>query len=61
MSDPAPPRLPFVTRLLIGFVVLVVLWVVAGALLGFVFSLIRALLFLALFAIVAWVVLVGPR
>jgi hypothetical protein len=46
----------------IGFVLLGVLivWLVVSSILGFVFSLIRMLLFLALFAIVAWFVLIGP-
>jgi hypothetical protein len=46
----------------IGLVVLAVLvvWFVVSALVGVVFSLIRTLLFIALFAIVAWFVLIGP-
>jgi hypothetical protein len=46
----------------IGVVLLVVLvaWLVVQLFLGFVFSLIRTALFLALFAVVAWFVLVGP-
>jgi hypothetical protein len=46
----------------VGLVVLGVLivWFVVSSLLGFVFSLIRMLMFVALFAIVAWFVLIGP-
>ncbi|HZA74885.1 MAG TPA: hypothetical protein VE623_00650 [Acidimicrobiales bacterium] len=46
----------------IGFVLLgvFIVWLIVSSILGFVFSLIRMLLFLALFAIVAWFVLVGP-
>ena len=46
----------------VGLVLLGVLivWFVVSAILGFVFSLIRVLLFVALFAIVAWFVLIGP-
>ena len=46
----------------VGLVLLGVLivWLIVSSILGFVFSLIRMLLFVALFAIVAWFVLVGP-
>jgi uncharacterized membrane protein len=46
----------------VGLVLLAVLvvWFLVSAVLGFVFSLIRTLLFIALFAIVAWFVLIGP-
>jgi hypothetical protein len=46
----------------VGLVLLGVLivWLIVSAALGFVFSLIRMLLFVALFAIVAWFVLIGP-
>jgi uncharacterized membrane protein len=46
----------------VGLVLLAVLvvWILVSAVLGFVFSLIRTLLFIALFAIVAWFVLIGP-
>ena len=37
-----------------------IFWFVVSSVLGFVFSLIRMLLFVALFAIVAWFVLIGP-
>jgi hypothetical protein len=57
---PAPPRSSLGTRVVVGIVALVVLWIVVRVVLGMVYSLIRAALFIALFAIVAWVVLVGP-
>ena len=46
----------------VGVVLLAVLivWLLVSSVLGFVFSLIRMLLFVALFAIVAWFVLIGP-
>lgn len=46
----------------VGLVVLavVVVWLLVSSVLGFVFSLIRMLLLLVLFAIVAWFVLIGP-
>jgi hypothetical protein len=46
----------------VGVVLLGVLivWLVVSSVLGFVFSLIRMLLLVALFAIVAWFVLIGP-
>jgi hypothetical protein len=45
-----------------GAVLLVVLvvWLIVQLVVGFVFSLIRMALLLALFAVVAWIVLVGP-
>lgn len=60
MSRPAAPRESFTTRLVVGIVLLIVAWIVIRALLGMVYAIIRALLFIALFAIVAWIVLVGP-
>lgn len=60
MSRPAAPRESLATRVIVGLVILVVAWIVVRILLGFVYSIIRALLFIALFALVAWVVLVGP-
>ena len=46
----------------VGLVLLgmLIVWFVVSSLLGFVFSLIRMLMFVALFAIVAWFVLIGP-
>jgi hypothetical protein len=47
-------------RLLLVVAAVLVLWFVVNAVLGMVFSLIRAALFIGLFVVVAWVVLVGP-
>ncbi|HET9612052.1 MAG TPA: hypothetical protein VFP06_20725 [Acidimicrobiales bacterium] len=60
MSRPAPPGESFTTRLVIGIVLLVVAWIVIRVVLGTIYSIIRAVLFIALFAVVAWIVLVGP-
>ncbi|HEX6237337.1 MAG TPA: hypothetical protein VFZ68_09090 [Acidimicrobiales bacterium] len=60
MANPAPPRMSLTSRIVVGLVVLLLAWLVLRLLLGFLFTVVRALLFLALFAIVAWVVLVGP-
>jgi hypothetical protein len=57
MAQPVEPRgSSFLTRLAIGVLVLVALWLVVG----FVFSLLRSLVFLALIGLVVWIVLVGP-
>lgn len=61
MARPVERSSGWTTRLLVGLVLVIVLWWIVSALLGFVFSLIRMLLFLALFAVIAWVVLVGAR
>lgn len=45
---------------MLGLVVLVVIWIVVNSVLGMVFALARAALLIAVFGIVAWVVLVGP-
>jgi hypothetical protein len=47
-------------RIVLGIVVLVLIWIVVQSLLGMVFGLVRGALLIALFGIVAWVVLVGP-
>ena len=60
MSRPAEPRDSLATRVVVGLVLLVLAWIVLRLVLGFVYSLIRSALFIALFAVVAWVVLVGP-
>jgi hypothetical protein len=60
MSRPAPPRSSLSTRVVVGIVAVVAIWIVIRVVLGMVYSLIRAALFVTLFAIVAWVVLVGP-
>ena len=48
------------TRVVVGIVALVVLWLVLRLVLGAVFAFIRMGLFIVLFGIVAWVVLIGP-
>ncbi len=61
MAQPVGPRgSSFLTRLAMGVLVLVALWLVVGAVLGFVFTLLRTLLFVGLIAVVAWIVLIGP-
>jgi hypothetical protein len=60
MSRPAAPREGIATRVIVSLVVLVIAWIVVRILLGFVYSIVRSLLFIALFAVVAWIVLVGP-
>lgn len=60
MSGPAAPRESFATRVVVGLVILVIVWIVLRSLLGFVYALIRAALFVGLFVVVAWIVLVGP-
>jgi hypothetical protein len=60
MSRPAAPRESVTTRVVVGIILLVAAWIVIRALLGMVYAIVRALLFIALFAIVAWIVLVGP-
>lgn len=60
MSRPAPPGESFAVRLVVGLVLLLAAWFVIRLLLGTLWALIRAFLFIALFAVVAWVVLVGP-
>jgi hypothetical protein len=47
-------------RIVLGIVVLVLIWIVVQSLLGMVFGLLRGALLIALFGVVAWVVLVGP-
>jgi hypothetical protein len=47
-------------RVAVVVLAVLVVWFLVSAALGFVFSLIRTLLFIALFAIVAWFVLIGP-
>jgi hypothetical protein len=61
MAQPVEPRgSSFLSRLAIGVLVLVALWLVVGFVVGFVFSLLRSLVFLALIGLVVWIVLVGP-
>ena len=47
-------------RVALVLLAMLVVWLLVSSVLGFVFSLIRMLLFVALFAIVAWFVLIGP-
>jgi hypothetical protein len=61
MARPVERSSGWTTRLLVGLVLVIVAWWVLNALVGFVFSLIRMVLFLALFAVIAWVVLIGTR
>jgi len=61
MARPVEPRGGgLTTRILLGIVVLVVVWIVVQSVLGMVFAFVRAALLVALFGIVAWIVLVGP-
>lgn len=60
MAGPAAPPESFATRVVVGLVILVIVWIVLRSVLGFVYALIRAALFVGLFAVVAWIVLVGP-
>lgn len=48
------------TRIVVGIVALIAVWLVLRLVLGAVFAIIRTAVFVVLFAIVAWVVLVGP-
>jgi hypothetical protein len=58
MAQPAPPREGgIIFRLLVGVVLLFLAWVVLKMVLGLFFSVVRAVLFLGLIAVVAWVVL----
>jgi hypothetical protein len=50
----------FLTRILLGLLVLLVAWFVLQIVLGWLFALLRIALLLALFGIVAWFVLIGP-
>lgn len=61
MARPVERSSGWTTRLLLGVLLVIVAWWVLTSLVGLVFSLIRMLLFLALFAVIAWVVLVGGR
>lgn len=59
MAQPVPPRPSLLWRVALVAVVLFVAWLVLQVLLGWVFAFVRTLLFVALFAVIAWVVLVG--
>jgi hypothetical protein len=60
MSRPVAPRERLATRVIVGGILLLLAWIVIRMALGFVYSIVRSLVFLALFAVVAWIVLVGP-
>jgi hypothetical protein len=61
MAQPVEPRGGGLTgRIVLGLVVLVIIWFVVQSVLGMVFAVARAALLIALFGVVAWVVLVGP-
>jgi hypothetical protein len=59
MAQPVPPRPSLLGRVAVIAVILFVAWLVLQVLLGWVFTFVRTLLFVALFAVIAWVVLVG--
>jgi hypothetical protein len=48
------------TRLALIALLVVVAWFLLQAALGLVFSLIRGLMLLVLFGVIAWIVLIGP-
>jgi len=61
MAQPVKPSgSGIVTRLAVGVLVVVALWLLVGAVVGFVFTIVRTLLFLGLIGLVAWIVLIGP-
>lgn len=60
MSRPASPRESLATRVIVGGILLLLAWIAIRMALGFVYSIVRALVFVALFAVVVWIVLVGP-
>jgi hypothetical protein len=61
MARPVEPRGGWLTsRIVLGILVLVVIWIVVQSVLGMVFAVVRGALLIALFGVVAWVVLVGP-
>jgi hypothetical protein len=59
MAQPAPPRPSILSRLAVAALVLFVVWLLLGVVLGVVFAFVRTILFVGLFAVIAWVVLVG--
>jgi hypothetical protein len=50
----------FLTRVLLGLVVVILAWFVVQIVLGWIFTLVRIALLLGLLAVVAWFVLIGP-
>jgi hypothetical protein len=60
MAPPsARPRESLLGRVVVTLAILFVAWLVLQIVVGWVFSIVRALVILALFAVVAWVVLIG--
>jgi len=60
MARPAERSQGFLGKIGVALLVVLAAWLVVQLFLGFVFSLIRVALFVALFAVVAWFVLIGP-
>jgi hypothetical protein len=60
MAEPTSGSSELLTRLGVGVVVVVVALLLFQFVLGWIFSLIRIALVVALLAVVAWLVLVGP-
>ena len=60
MAPPSTrPRESLLGRVVVTLAILFVAWLVLQIVVGWVFSIVRALVILALFAVVAWVVLIG--
>jgi hypothetical protein len=60
MAPPsARPRESLLGRFVVGLAILFLAWLLLQIVVGWVFSIVRALVILALFAVVAWVVLIG--
>lgn len=55
----ARPRESLLGRFVVGLAILFLAWLLLQIVVGWVFSIVRALVILALFAVVAWVVLIG--
>ena len=60
MAEPTSGSGELLTRLGVGAVILIVALLLLQFVLGWIFSLIRIALIIALVAVVAWLVLVGP-
>jgi len=56
---PARPRESLLGRVVVALAILFLAWLMLQIVVGWVFSIVRALVILALFAVVAWVVLIG--
>jgi hypothetical protein len=60
MAPPsARPRESLLGRVVVALAILFLAWLLLQIVVGWVFSIVRALVILALFAVVAWVVLIG--